>query len=88
MDVSLIHGKLEIHQSDVEVPKRDIKQRIDLFWNSVLKLQTSTDEKRCTNLKRFVRTGLVLVQVNSESEISLSVNGKLLAKGRVLLGEK
>ena len=88
MDVSLIHHEWKICQSDVEVPRHGIKQSIDLFWNSVFELQSSTGEKRYPNLQRVVWTDLVLAQVNSESERSLSVNGRLLTKDRVLLGEK
>ena len=66
----------------------DHQQRVDHFWNAVFNLKAISGLQKYTNLVDVVRAGLVLAQVNSESERSLSVNARVVTKERSLLAER
>ena len=66
----------------------DPRERIEVYWNKVSKLQAADGELRYKTLPTVIKSGLVLAQTNAESECSLSVNARIVTKDRALLGEK
>ena len=75
-------------QVDNELPAYDPRERIEVYWNKVSKLQAADGELRYKTLPTVIKSGLVLEQTNAESERSLSVNARIVTKDRALLGEK
>ena len=88
VDPSEVTDEWKLFQVDNELPAYDPRERIEVYWNKVSKLQAADGELRYKTLPTVIKSGLVLAQTNAESERSLSVNARIVTKGRALLGEK
>ena len=65
-------------QVDNELPAYDLRERIEVYWNKVSKLQAADGELRYKTLPTVIKSGLILAQTNAESECSLSVNARIV----------
>ena len=88
VDPSEVTDKWKPFQVDNELPAYDLRERIEVYWNKVSKLQAADGELRYKTLPTVIKSGLVLAQTNAESERSLSVNARIVTKDRAFLGEK
>ena len=88
VDPSEVTDEWKLFQVDNELPAYDPRERIEVYWNKVSKLQAADGELRYKTLPTVIKSGLVLAQTNAESEYSLSVNARIVTKDRALLGEK
>ena len=88
VDTSEVTDEWKLFQVDNELPAYDPRERIEVYWNKVSKLQAADGELRYKTLPTVIKSGLVLAQTNAESECSLSVNARIVTKDRALLGEK
>ena len=88
VDPSEVTDKWKLFQVDNELPAYDPRERIEVYWNKVTKLQAADGELRYKTLPTVIKSGLVLAQTNAESECSLSGNARIVTKDRALLGEK
>ena len=88
VDPSEVTDEWKLFQVDNELPAYDPRERIEVYWNKVSKLQAADGELRYKTLPTVIKSGLVLAQTNAESECSLSVNARIVTKDRALLGEK
>ena len=59
-----------------------------MFWNEVFQLQSADGDLRCKLLPVVIKSAFVLGQSNAESECSLSVNIRIVARERASFGEK
>ena len=88
VDPSEVTDEWKLFQVDNELPAYDPRERIEVYWNKVSKLQAADGELRYKTLPIVIKSGLVLAQTNAESERILSVNARIVTKDRALLGEK
>ena len=88
VDPSEVTDEWKLFQVDNELPAYDPRERIEVYWNKVSKLQAADGELRYKTLPTVIKSGLVLAQTNAESECSLLVNARIVTKDRALLGEK
>ena len=88
VDLSEVTDELKLFQVDNELNAYDPRERIEVYWNKVSKLQAADGELRYKTMPTVIKSGLVLAQTNAESECSLSVNARIVTKDRALLGEK
>ena len=65
----------------------DKRQRIEHYWNDVFALKSVANTNRYIILPRVIKSGLVLAQMNSESERSLSINARVVTKERCALAD-
>ena len=56
----------------------DTDQRVDHFWRAVFCLKSSDGSPKYMVLPEVVKAGLILAQMNAESETSLSVNARIV----------
>ena len=73
---------------DNDLPVYDPKERIEVFWHEVFQLQSAHNELMYQLLPVVIKSALILGQTNAELEHSWSVNARIVAKERALLGEK
>ena len=85
--VSLVSDKWKALQSDSDLDSIDKEQRIEHYWNDVFALKSVANTNRYTILPCVIKSGLVLAQMNAESERSLSINARVVTKERCALGD-
>ena len=88
LSVSAIQDEWKSYQVDSDVQEVTQGERVDHYWNKVFMLTSSQGHFRYRNLEKVVNSGLVLAQVNAESERSLSVNARAVTEERAQLGEQ
>ena len=69
--------KWKVFQVDNDLSVYDTKVGIEVFWEQVFELHASNSDYRYKVLPVVVKSGLVLVQTNAESECSLLVNARI-----------
>ena len=84
IDVSLVSDEWKALQSDSGIDK---EQRIEHYWNDVFALKSVANTNRYTILPCVIKSGLVLAQMNAESERSLSINARVVTKERCAIGD-
>ena len=87
IDVSLVSDEWKALQSDSDLDSIDKEQRIEYYWNDVFALKSVANTNRYTVLPCVIKSGLVLAQMNAESERSLSISARVLTKDRCALGD-
>ena len=87
MDVSQVYDKWRVYSCDANVAQIDTEQRVDHFWRAVCCLKSSDRSPKYMVLPEVVKVGLILAQMNKESEGSLSVNAHIVTKEPNLFGE-
>ena len=87
IDVSLVSDEWKALQSDSDLDSIDKEQRIEHYWNYVFALKSVANTNRYTILPCVIKSGLVLAQMNAESERSLSINARAVTKERCALGD-
>ena len=87
IDVSLVSDEWKALQSDSDLDSIDKEQRIDHYWNDVFALKSVVKTDRYTILPYVIKYGLVLAQINAESERSLPINARVVTKERCALGD-
>ena len=87
IDVSVVSDEWKALQSDSDIDSIDKEQRIEHYWNDVLALKSVANTNRYTILPCVIKSGLVLAQMNAESERSLSINARVVTKERCALGD-
>ena len=65
----------------------DKRQRIEHYWNDVFSLKSVANTNRYIILPCVIKSGLVLAQMNAESERSLSINARVVTKERCALAD-
>ena len=85
IDVSLVSDEWKALQSDSDLDNIDKEQRIEHYWNDVFALKSVANTNRYTILPCVMKSGLVLAQMNAESERSLSINARVVTKERCAL---
>ena len=88
LNVSAVQDEWKSYQVDSDVQEVTQGERVDHYWNKVFMLTSSHGHFKYRNLEKVVKSGLVLAQVNAESERSLSVNARVVTKERAQLGEQ
>ena len=78
----------KLFQADTQLPTYNPKERIEVFWNQVFKIQSATGEPRYQLLPIIIKSALTLGQTNADAERSLSANAQLVTHDRASLGEK
>ena len=87
MYVSLVSDEWKALQSDSDLDSIDKEQRIEHYWNGVFLSLWPTQIGTLTILPCVIKSGLVLAQMNAESERSLSINARVVAKEGCALGD-
>ena len=87
IDVSLVSDEWKALQSDSDLDSINKEQRIEHYWNDVFALKSVANTNRYTILPCVIKSGLVLAQMNAESERSLSINARVVTKERCALGD-
>ena len=77
----------DVLQSDSDLDSIDKEQRSEHYWNDVFALKSVANTNRYTILPCVIKSGLVLAQMNAESERSLSINARVVTKERCALGD-
>ena len=80
--------KLCTYLNDGDISDIDTDQRVNHYWNTVFLLTSVKDNGRYQLLPRLVKSCLVLARASVDSERSLSVNARVVAKERSRLGEQ
>lgn len=89
LDVSIVQDEWRVYSVDEDVEKLEKGQRVDHFWQAVFTCKSLDGTRpRYLALPKVVKSGLVLAQMNAESERSLSVNARIVTLERTLLGER
>ena len=88
VNVTEVVNEWKVFQVDNDLPAYDLKERTGVFQKQVFELQASYGNYRYKVLAAVLKSALVLVQTNAESEDSLSVNARIVAEERPSLGEK
>ena len=70
------------------MPEHDPSVSVDHHWNKVFTVKASNGTARYKHLPKVVKSGLVLGQMNADSERSLSLNGNIVTKDRCSLKEQ
>ena len=68
---------------DANVAQIDTEQKVDHFWRSVCCLKSNDRSPKYMALPEVVKVGLILAQMNKESERSLPVNALIFTKGPI-----
>ena len=76
----------KVFQVDSELPRYNVSERIEVFWNGVFQLQPAGGDLRYNLLPVVIKSALVLAQTNAESDCSLSV--RIVTQERASLSEK
>ena len=88
LDTSLIQDEWRVYCVDEDVSLLDANQRVDHFWHCVFSLKSADGSPRFSVIPAVVKSGLILAQMNAESERSLSINARIVTDERSHLGEK
>jgi len=87
LDGIQVHDEWREYSYDANVAQKDTEQRVDHLWRAVFCLKSSDGSPKYMALPKVVKAGLILAQMNAESERSLSVNARVVTKERNFLGE-
>lgn len=87
VDVSCVLDEWKALQNDDDIATINKEQRIDHYWNEIFMLKSVSNTDRYSVLPCIIKSGLVLAQMNAESERSLSINARLVTNERSTLGD-
>ena len=88
LDTSLVQDEWRVYCVDEDVAQLDANQRVDHFRRCVFSLKSAEGSPRFSVIPKAVKSGLILAQMNAESERSLSINARIVTEERSHLGEK